>query len=77
MRRAGGGLEEVEAERLGEGSEDRVVLGISRLGREEEVGVEIWGTRRPFTDGSRGDAMVDIVGERRFLNRGGRIGSFT
>lgn len=47
--------------RLGDASEERVVLGRSRLGREEDVGVEIWGRRRPFTDVSRGEAMVDIL----------------
>ena len=45
-------------ERFGEGSEER---GISRLGREEEVGVEIWGIRRPFRELSRGLAIVDIA----------------
>jgi RecQ-mediated genome instability protein 1 len=33
---------------------------VSRLGREEDVGVEISGIRRPLTDGSRGEAIVDI-----------------
>jgi len=33
----------------------------SREGREEDVGVEIWGMRRPFTEVSRGLAIVDIV----------------
>ena len=45
--------------RLGEASVERV--GRSREGREEEVGVEIWGTRRPFTEVSRGLAIVDIM----------------
>lgn len=35
--------------------------GVSRLGREEEVGVEMRGIRRPEREGSRGLAMVDIV----------------
>jgi len=33
----------------------------SREGREEEVGVEIWGMRRPLTEVSRGLAIVDIL----------------
>lgn len=35
--------------------------GVSRLGREEEVGVERRGTRRPEREGSRGLAIVDIL----------------
>lgn len=35
--------------------------GISREGREEEVGVEIRGIRRPVTEDSRGEAIVDIL----------------
>ena len=44
-------------ERFGEGSEER---GFSKEGREEEVGVEIRGGRRPLTEDSRGLAIVDI-----------------
>lgn len=44
--------------REGEPSVERVC---SREGREEVVGVEIWGMRRPFTEVSRGLAMVDIL----------------
>jgi hypothetical protein len=45
-------------ERFGDPSVDR---GRSRLGREEEVGVEMRGIRRPLTDVSRGLAIVDIL----------------
>ena len=45
--------------RLGEAFSER---GISRLGREEEVGVDMAGARRPLTDESRGLAIVDISG---------------
>lgn len=34
---------------------------LSRLGREEEVGVEIRGMRRPVMEASRGLAMVDML----------------
>lgn len=43
---------------LGELSWER---GISREGREEDVGVEIRGIRRPVTEDSRGEAIVDIL----------------
>lgn len=45
--------------REGEPSVERE--GSSREGREEEVGVEIWGMRRPLTEVSRGLAIVDIL----------------
>ena len=48
----------MEVERLGEGEEAR---GASKEGREEEVGVEIWGIRRPLVERSRGLAIVDIL----------------
>lgn len=50
---------EFEEEGLGELSTER---GISREGREEDVGVERRGIRRPpGTDDSRGEAIVDIL----------------
>lgn len=45
----------------GQEGEPSFERGLSRLGREEEVGVEISGTRRLLRDGSRGVAMVDIL----------------
>lgn len=39
--------------------------GMSSEGREEEVGVAIKGTRRPFTEESRGWAIVDILSSLR------------
>lgn len=36
-------------------------MSISREGREEDVGVEIRGIRRPVTEDSRGEAIVDIL----------------
>jgi hypothetical protein len=42
---------------LGELSDER---GSSRLGREEEVGVGMRGTRRPLTEVSRGLVIEDI-----------------
>ncbi len=48
-----------EDSRDGEASVER---GCSRLGLDDEVGVEIKGMRRPpGTDVSRGEAIVDIV----------------
>ena len=54
MRLGGKGFE-----RFGDPSVDR---GRSRLGREEDVGVEMRGIRRPLTEVSRGLAIVDILG---------------
>ena len=45
--------------REGEASFER---GFSREGREEPVGVDTRGTRRPLTDESLGLAIVDILG---------------
>ena len=39
----------------------------SRLGREEEVGVEAKGMRRPERELSRGWVIVDILGRRSAL----------
>ena len=46
-------------ERLGDASDD--LVGISRLGLDEEVGVDMRGTLRPFTEVSRGLVIVDIT----------------
>lgn len=43
---------------FGEASED--LFGISRLGLDEDVGVDIRGTFRPLTEVSLGLAIVDI-----------------
>lgn len=40
----------------------------SRLGRDEDVGVEDWGARRPDRDEDRGSVMVDMV-EMRAVER--------
>ncbi len=48
-----------EGPRFGDEDAER---GFSREGREEDVGVEIWGIRLPLTDESRGLAIVDMLG---------------
>jgi hypothetical protein len=53
---------------LGEGEDGRALGGRSRLGREEEVGFEIWGMRRPFMEVSRGLAIVDILKRSMMIN---------
>jgi hypothetical protein len=41
---------------------ERTFEGLSILGLEDEVGVEIVGSLRPVTELSRGDAMLVIMG---------------
>lgn len=40
---------------------ERTFDGLSMLGREEEVGVEIAGSLRPATELSRGDAILVMM----------------
>ncbi len=49
----------LDGPRDGDASVERMMF--SNEGREEEVGVEIWGMRRPLMEEERGVAIVDIV----------------
>lgn len=46
---------------FGDASVERTFEGLSMLGLEDEVDVEIAGSLRPVAALSRGDAMVDMI----------------